>query len=315
MPTAPSILDWLLRSRDMISASPIPNLQEWKVRFDASPAWSDTADRAAAGGFLSDRLAYAFASGYQAALRRLVPTLAGGAFAAFCITEEGGGHPAAVMARLERRGGAYAISGSKRFITMADAADTLLVAASTGREPGGRNMIRVARVARDNPGVSMVQMPELKFVPEVGHCVIHFTDAPVSEQDLLEGDGFTRYIRPFRTVEDLHMFAAVTGYLFRVASLHGWDRVLSERMLSLLTAARGLAAEDPGTPHVHIALGGLQGQFERLLDVIEPLWEKVDEETRTRWIRDRALLKVAGSARKKRLEKAWELYGPAAGPR
>ncbi|MBN1531763.1 MAG: acyl-CoA dehydrogenase family protein [Spirochaetes bacterium] len=313
MPTGPLIiLDWLLHSRDSIRTAPIPTLQEWKKLFDAAPSWDDTADSAVAGGFLADRLAYAFASGYQAALRRMMPSLPEGSFASFCITEEGGGHPAAIIARMERRGGGYVINGSKRFITMADAADTLLVAASTGINSDGRNMIRVAKVGRGNPGVSVEQMPKLKFIPEVGHCVIHLREAAVSEDEVLDGDGFSRYIRPFRTVEDIHIFAAVTGHLFRIACLHGWDSALMERMLSLLTAIRGLAGDSPEAPHVHIALAGLQGHFDRLVDVIEPLWEKVDEETRTRWIRDRALLKVAGNARKMRIQKAWNSYGAEA---
>jgi hypothetical protein len=59
---------------------------------------------------------------------------------------------------------------------------------------------------------------------------------------------------------------------------------------------------------VHIAAGGLQAQVNSLLQDIAPLWDSVEEQARARWERDRALLKVAGGARAKRLEKAWSRF-------
>jgi len=304
------ILDFLLRSQKTVSHEAIPDLDSWKIRFDAVvERWDDTADRAAAGGFFSDRLAYAFAAGYQCAIKRLAPSIPDGVFASFCITEEGGGHPAAITTSLEEQNGVYAVNGAKQFITMADVAKIFLVAANDGPGDGVRKNLRIVRIEKNNPGIVIVPMPELKFVPEVGHCRITMTDARIKESDILPGDGFTEYIRPFRTVEDLHVFTAVTGYLFRCSCLYGWNRSLRELMLGLITTIRSLSHEDPSGPHLHITMGGLQRQFDNLLDVLEPLWDSVDDESRKRWIRDRALLKVAGNLRAKRLEKAWEKYG------
>ncbi len=304
------ILDWLLRSQGSVTGEDIPTLKEWKARFDAaSPFWKDTIDRAAAGGFLSDRLAYAFAAGYQSALRRLLPSIPEGVFASFCITEERGGHPAAIAARIEKRDGGYAVNGDKRFITMADEAELLFAAVTSGREPDGRNRIQVVRIGKKAPGVTILPMPELKFVPEIGHCGISLRDVMIEETDILRGDGFTGYIRPFRTVEDLHIFASVTGHLFRNACLFGWDRELKETMLAMLASVRAIAADEPSAPRVHVALGGIHAQFEKFLNAVEPLWDAADGDVRARWVRDRGLFAVAGNAREKRLEKAWEYYG------
>jgi acyl-CoA dehydrogenase len=48
---------------------------------------------AIAGGFAADRLAWAFCSGYQEALRALIPNLPADALVSFCVSESGGNHP------------------------------------------------------------------------------------------------------------------------------------------------------------------------------------------------------------------------------
>ena len=37
------------------------------------------------------------------------------------------------------------------------------------------------------------------------------------EADLLPGDGYDIYLKPFRTIEDIHVHAALIGYLVGVA--------------------------------------------------------------------------------------------------
>jgi hypothetical protein len=166
---------------------------------------------------------------------------------------------------------------------------------------------------RDDPGVAIRSMTGLPFVPEISHGTMTFSDVRLADEDILPGDGYRDYIRPFRTIEDLHVFSAILGYLFRVACLYGWPAGFIERTASLIACARALATEDPSSPATHIALGGLQAQLAALLESASPHWGLVDETTRTGWERDRALLRVAENARAKRLETAWSsfLKGPA----
>lgn len=307
-----TILDWLFEQRRHIDTAGLESLSAWKRVFDeASGGWDAPVDRAVIGGFLADRTAYAFAAGYESGLRRLVPALPGKAIVSFCVTEEKGGHPSTIRSALKEQdaGNAYSLTGGKKFITMADEADLLLVAASTGLTPEGKNSIRMALIERNAPGVTVSVMKGLPFVPEISHGTVTFSEVTVRREAMLPGDGYSGYIRPFRTVEDIHMFAAIGGFIFRIASLHDWPRTVIEDTAALIACARALAFEDPSSPPVHIALGGLHRQVMALLESSAGYWDLADEKTRAGWERDRALLNVAGTARSRRLETAWSRMG------
>lgn len=253
-------------------------------------------DDALLGGLAADRLGYAFAAGYRAALARLFPHVAGAA--ALCATEEGGAHPRAIRATLRPSGGAWVLDGAKQWATLANEAEVLLVLATLG-EWGGRQQLRIAVVPADAPGVERIPMPPTQFVPEVPHLRLVFRGVEVAE--VLEGDGWERYVKPFRTVEDLHVLAATVGYLLRVGRQAAWPRTTLGQLLTLAATVRELAGEDPGEPGVHIAMASLFGTLESL--VAAAPWP--DGEVRERWLRDAPILQVAGKARAARWEAAW----------
>ena len=92
-----SILDWLLSHQEQIETTELASVADWKPLFDAETAgWDVPVDRAVIGGFLADRAAYAFAAGYETALRRLHPALPERAVVSFCVTEEKGSHPSSI---------------------------------------------------------------------------------------------------------------------------------------------------------------------------------------------------------------------------
>ena len=99
------------------------------------PRWRDGAARAATpaaqallGGFDADRVGWAFASGYQAALRALLPDLPADAVAAFCVTEEGGNRPRDIHTRLTPLAdGSVSIDGAKRWTTLGPDSSLLLI--------------------------------------------------------------------------------------------------------------------------------------------------------------------------------------------
>ena len=272
---------------------------EWTSRFSAP------ADAALAAGFSADRLAYAFASGYQAALRALVAGLPREHRSALCATESGGGHPSAIQTRLVRSDeGALSLEGTKTFVTLGTAADELLVVASEGQDPQGRNRLRLVRLDARRPGVTLTGLPPPPFVPELPHAELRLNAVAVSEREVLPGDGYERYLKPFRTVEDCHVLAAVLGWLLQVARRSDWPETVREELLALAVTLHGLAREDPGSPAVHLALAGALELLSRQVEALEPLWARVDAPTRERWIRDRPLLQVAGKVRAKRREAA-----------
>jgi hypothetical protein len=280
-----------------IDPSPIASLDDAFARIErAAATCATTGERAFAAGVASDRLGYAFLGGYEAALERLVGRRER---AALCATEEGGAHPRAIRTRLTPAGGAFTLDGDKTFATLATAARALYVVASEG-ERDGKNALRVVRVASDAPGVTITPRPEVPFAPEIPHATVRFDGAHVDASDVLPGDGYARYLKPFRTIEDVHVFVATLGYLARVARTLRWPALGG--LVARAEALVALSAEDPSAPATHLALAGaIDGAR---ADLAALPWDTADPPTRSRWERDQALLWVAETARRKRLEAA-----------
>lgn len=287
----------------------------WRACGERDPELTEPIDRAIALGALADRVGFAFAAGYQAALRALVGPLPPGTIAAFCATERRGNHPRAIEARVERSAtGGLALHGEKRWSTMGPLASLLLVVVSEGLDAGGRPRLGVVRVDRAEPGVTMSPTPPTSFVPEVPHAEIVFHGVPLADDARLPGDGYTRYLRRFRTVEDLHIHGAVLGYLLSAARRQGLPPEIAERLAVALVATRTLALLEADAPEVHVALAGLLAQDARLLEDVTAAWASAapDDPERAGWERDRSLLGVARQAREQRRLRAWERLG--AGP-
>lgn len=259
-------------------------------------------DRALLGGFHADRLGFAFVAGYRAALGALVPSLAGHEVAALCATEKGGNTPKAIETTFE--GGR--LNGHKTWTTLGSAASSLLVVAKTGVDAQGRNRLAVVHVPVARAGVTVKDMPELPFVPEIPHCEVSFERVSIEEHEVLPGDGYERYLKPFRTIEDLHVHAAAVGHLVSVARRFGFPHEPLEELASLAITLRTLADAPPLDPTLHVALAGLFTHARGTLERLEPHWARTDEATRSRWQRDRALLSVAGKAREARRLSAWQ---------
>jgi acyl-CoA dehydrogenase len=261
---------------------------------------------AAARGFRADRLGYAFAAGYHAALRALVPELAADHIICFCATERGGNHPRAIQTRLTPAGDGFTLVGEKCWATLAPLAREALVVASRGDE-GGKNRLAVVRVPLAAPGVTISPLSQTPFVPEVPHASVEF-DLLLPSDAVLPGDGYDRYLKPFRTVEDLHVHLALLGHLVSIARRAAAEAPV-ERAFALVAAASALSREDPLAPAVHLALGGVIAESRRLLDDLAPALAGLPEPERARFERDRALLDVAGKARSARRESAWRRMG------
>jgi hypothetical protein len=274
----------------------------WADHLAATASFDVPIDRAIAGATRVDRLGYAFAGGYAAALHALVPDLDRRVLASLAATEEGGAHPRAIATVLE--GGT--VTGKKKWVTLGPDGGSLLVVAKLGTK-GDRPELRVAKIASDAPGVTLTPLGHMPFVPEIPHAELALDRAPVDV--VLEGDGYDRYLKPFRTIEDLHVHAALLAWLASVAARHAWPEALRARMLASLVTARSLAQLDATAPEVHVALGGLIADTTSLVEACDAHWPATDADLRARWERDRPLLAVAGKARAQRLAKAWEFFG------
>ncbi|MEY3214476.1 MAG: hypothetical protein RIT28_4957 [Pseudomonadota bacterium] len=267
------------------------------------------ADLALVGGLKSERLAWAFASGYQAAIRAAVPRLPPGEPASMCITEARGGHPRAIEATLGRADdGRLVASGQKTYVTLGPLARRLVVVLREGDQPNGRPALRAAVIPADRPGVRVTEGAPSPFAPELPHGALTLDEVEVFPDELLPGDAYEGLVRPFRTVEDLHVLAATLGFLVREARLSAQSGRL-QQLLILAVATRDLCAADPSDPAVHVTLGGLISAVEDATEQANLTRAARDPEAAERFDRDRPLLSLAGRARAARLDQAWTAVG------
>lgn len=264
-------------------------------------------NRAIAGGFAADRVGWAFASGYQAALHALFPGAPEDCICALCVTETEGNSPKAIRSVLRKNGGGWLLNGAKRWTTLRPDGALFFVAARDEAASGERIELKVVKILSDAPGVSLQRMPDTRFVPEVPHAQLQFENVNVTQDALLPGDGYDRYLKPFRTVEDIYVNAAILAYLLREARRLSWPESWIERTISLLIFLQELSKAIPSAPETHIALAGTLAIGGGLITELEAYREAAAPDPAAgRWKRDRELLKVASSARELRATRAWE---------
>ncbi len=263
---------------------------------------------AVAGGLEADRLGWALASGYQAALRSMIPELPADAPLAFCISEADGNSPKAIRTGLAPEGEGFVLSGEKRWSTLGPAAGLLLVAAREPEGPGAaRPSIRLVRVPADAPGLEFIAMPEANFTPEVPHARIRLERVRVEPGAILPGDGYERFVKPFRTIEDILVTAAKLAYLLAEAGRRGWPRPWRERALATLLGLEALAGRDRLAPATHVGLAGAMALWSGLVAEATAFFAQgPQDEAARRWARDSRLFEIPFKARALRTERAWE---------
>lgn len=285
------LLDLLLSADPQPAAT--PHIDGWLARHRLRN--DPPLEAAIRGGFAADRLGLAFASGYQAACRRLVPDAPDGWLLALCATESGGGHPRAIQTALSEDG----LTGDKRFVSMGTLARGLLVVARIG-EADGRPRLKVALVDATSAGVTVAAQPALPFIPEVPHATLSLHRvAPVR---LLPGDGYTDHLKPFRTIEDTFVHLSLLAHLVGLGRRSGWSPEVVEALVAQLCGLATISTLDPRSPVTHRALGGILASFEGLIGSLD--FSTMPEAAQERWARDAPLLQVAGRARAARLAAA-----------
>lgn len=287
------------------------NVAEWWPRWSGGAALASTpAAQALLGGFDADRVGWAFAAGYQAALRVLLPQLPADAVAAFCVTEESGNRPRDIHTRFTPAAdGSLSITGAKRWTTLGpDSGVLLIVGALPAAQDAARPMLKVALVPRAAAGLQLLPMPGTRFVPEVPHARVQLDAVHVEASALLPGDGYERYVKPFRSIEDAHVTLAVLAYLLREARHRAWPAAFAERLCAVLVALADVAAAPADAPATHVTLAGALAFAHQLYAEAGSLWAGAgdDDPAAQRWARDAALFDVASAARGQRAARAWQ---------
>ena len=253
---------------------------------------------AVAGGRRMATPGLAFLVGYQAALRMLWPS-APLSLGALCATEQRSLRPADMHTRLRD----LRLSGRKDFVTAGDAADWLLVAARS-EEPGETPRLSLAVVYPGEPGVKVEKLPPLPLMPDISHGRLHLDGALC---ELLAGDGWDAYVKPFRSLEDVYVLSAMTAWLYGIGQDSNWPQALQLRLLALLAGCAEASRQAPNNPAGHVLLGGLFAQFESLKTEVDQALLQGDPACAAMWQRDQGVMQLAAGARAKRLAKALAL--------
>lgn len=285
----------------------------WRLWLALAPPDDRAASLAVAGGFAADRVGWAFASGYQAALRVLLPDLARDTLAALCVTESAGNRPRDIRTTIVPLGdGGFRIDGAKRWTTLGPASTQLLVVGvlQTPGADSARPMLRVARVPVPSPGLVLEPMPPTRFVPEVPHAQLQLHGVRVNGHALLPGDGYDACVKPFRTIEDVHVTLAVLAYLLREGLARRWPPAIVEEVVAAIGLLLRIAMDDANAATTHVALAGALRIAHRLYGEASAIWATPgDDPAAQRWQRDALLFDVASSARTQRAARAWERLG------
>jgi len=220
---------------------------------------------------------------------------------ALCATERRSVRPAAMQTRLE----GLRLTGSKDFVTAGLDAEWLLVAARSEGQ-GEAPRLNLAVVYPGEAGVTLEALPTLPLMPEVGHGRLLLQHAAC---ELLAGDGWDAYVRPFRSLEDLYVLAAMTAWLYGVGQECDWPQPLRLRLIALLAACAEASRQCADSVGCHLLLGGLFAQFQELKGAIDKALMAGPEQWAQLWQRDQGVMALATAAREKRLAKAWSAAG------
>ncbi|MCG4454142.1 acyl-CoA dehydrogenase family protein [Pseudomonas sp. MMS21-TM103] len=288
----------LLQTHQRLPAA--SSLEAWYAALLARLGTPSPFELALLGGRLAATPGLAFLAGYQGALRKLWLS-APWSLGALCVTENKSVRPADMQTRLS----GLQLHGRKDFVTAGDAADWLLVAA---REELPAQPVRLALgvVRNGDPGVRVETLPSLPLMPDIGHARLYLDGAHCER---LAGDGWDDYVKPFRSIEDLHVLTAVGAWLYGVGQESNWPQALQLRLLGLLAGCAEVARKDPAQAATHLLLAGLFAQFAALDVELHAAFAAGPADWAALWQRDRGLLSLANSARGKRLAKAQAALG------
>jgi hypothetical protein len=291
---------WLQRLNDPLRQSLAGTLGETYASLLERLGSVSPFELAVLGGRAMSSPGLAFLVGYQAALRVLWPS-APACLGALCATERRSVRAADMGTRLD----GLRLTGSKDFVTAGLEAQWLLVAARS-EAVGEAPRLSLAVVYPGEPGVKLEALPTLPLMPEVGHGRLVLERAAC---ELLAGDGWDAYVKPFRSLEDLYVLTALTAWLYGVGQECAWPQALRLRLLGVLAGCAEGSRQCADSVGCHLLLGGLFAQFQALRGEVDEALAAGPEHWAQIWQRDQGVMALAAVAREKRLGKAWAAAG------
>lgn len=281
------------------------SIKEWSKTYFQLTKDQIPFDKALLGGFSCQQFSFAFLSGYQAALEQMFPRIAPNELKALCVSEEKGNHPKSIQTTLDKDN---RINGLKTYITAGSEAENLLVLCKTNEIVKDKPLLKMVHLTRNAENIEITDF-ELPFMREVKHGKMTLKDTPVRSEQVLKGDGYTDYTKPFRTLEDVFVGTAYHAMLLRQAMDCQWKEDLRDQLLLQLFTLKNLSILPPLDKETHLLLAAHERNFEALLPRIEaniaahsPPHFQVD------WRQNKRVLSIAKKVKELRLEKGRSLF-------
>jgi len=282
-------------------------MQDWLAKHQSfTSKYDDSLVRAFVAGAHFRQVSFAFASAYQSALENMFD-LDRDAIAALCHNEKGVKKPREMQTWVYEQNGQLMLDSYKSFASGGTDAKTIFVSAVDQRPDANGDIVLVKLNNEDNR-LGLEPLPPLPFVPELAHAKLKQTGIRIQREDILVGDAFSTYVKPFRTEEDLHILAALCGQRLSIA-LELDQTQLAEQYIASAHAILFMQKSDRSAPSTHLTLSGIKQQLTRTFEQQDKLLEDQLPSFAKTWKRDSALLSLAESAQKVRTQKAWQSLG------
>jgi len=284
------------------------SMEAWLIDFNQTVRGFDSSiDRAILGGRLSKNMSFTFASGYQSAIEAMFsPDQSTLPLASLCVSEENGVRPNDINTKLEEKNGKVYLSGQKKFVSGANDSQHIFVACNNGVDIKGRVNIKVVSLPSSTNGIEIIALPTLPFIPLVSHGKVILENVEIGESDVLPGDGYSNYVKPFRTYEDLHVLAAVVGFRLGEAIESQWGEDSIQAHLPLILSLQALSKMPLQSPAAHISLAACRNELKRLIALFDDRFEANNSSAYSEWQRDQMILNVASKASNIRTQNAWK---------
>lgn len=278
--------------------------KEWAANYYQLTNNQRPIQKAILGGFHCQQFSFAFMAGYQAALEKMFPTIAPNQLKALCVSEAKGAHPKFIETTLiDNR-----INGLKTYITAGSAAEHLLVLCKTNETVNGRPLLKMVHLPRTAKNIKITDF-ELPFMLEVKHGKLALNNTLIEDSQILEGDGFSQYTKPFRTLEDICVSAAHQAMLLHQAIDYQWDEKLRDSLFFNLYTLENLLTLPPLSKATHILLGVYEQNFNDLLSAIdENIAHHSPAHFQKDWEMNKRVLLLGKKVKEARLEKARSIF-------
>lgn len=255
-----------------------------------------------------------FLFAYQEALRKLVGQSVD-VPAALCVAEAVGTKPYQIQSRLAVGADSQLIcSGEKSFVLGGACARSLYVWCKDERD-SSFNHADAVKTCLVKVGVSGREidfrpciMP-FSIVPDLPHASVRFEAVRVNENDVLPGDGYLDYVKPFRWWEDCAVSLGLTSWLLAQGIRQGWPGRVLNSILCVVFELSDLLENNQADEVSYLRFENIRQRLGELMKMTEALWLPDSKDMYEMWVRDRSILKVGGQARALRFQKSMESLG------